>query len=142
MTPEGSESESATATLSLPEKIGPADLEALNQAVGALIAKLRFARGIPAGESHGRHSAVVALSAAWGFFLRFEPVRADNLHVPLLSLHSALLALDENNPEPMLTPTKRTGRAPSSPRHYVLIGIAVGASLRLESTGLSTKDSN
>ena len=69
-------------------------------------------------------------------------MRADNLHVPLLSLHSALLALDENNVEAMLEPTKRTGRAPSSPSRYVLIGIAVGASLRLESTGLSTKDAN
>ena len=46
MTPEGSESESATAAPSLPEKIGPADLEALNQAIGALIAKLRFARDL------------------------------------------------------------------------------------------------
>ena len=99
----------------------------LNKAVGALIDKLRFASGLPAGEAHGRHSAVVALRAAWGFLMRFESVQAQTLHVPLLSLSSALVALNENNTEPMIKPTKRRGRAPSSPRHYVLVGIAVGA---------------
>jgi hypothetical protein len=45
------------------------------------------------------------------------------LHVPLMTLHSALLALNENNIEPVLKPRKRTGRATSSPRRYALIGI-------------------
>jgi hypothetical protein len=74
--------------------------------------------------------------------MQFESVRAETLHVPLLNLSSALLALNENNVEPILRPTKRTGRAASSPRRYALIGIAVGAAMRLEWTGLSKADAN
>jgi hypothetical protein len=59
-----------------------------------------------------------------------------------MSLHSALLALNENNVEPILKPTKRTGRATSSPRRYALIGIAVGTAQRLEWTGLSPIEAN
>ena len=55
--------------------------------------------------------------------------------MPLLNLSSALLALNENNIEPILKPTKQTGRAASSARRYALIGIAVGAAMRLEWTG-------
>ncbi len=142
MAAEVPESELADAAPSLPEKIGPADLEALNQALGALFVELRFAHGLPPGETHGRLSAVVTLRAAWGFLIRFEPVLAESLHVPLMSLHSALLALNENNIEPILKPIKRTGRATSSPRRYALIGIAVGATQRLEWIGLSPADAN
>jgi hypothetical protein len=59
-----------------------------------------------------------------------------------LSLSNALLALNDNNIEPILEPTKRSGRATSSPRRYVLIGIAVGAAQRLEWAGLSPADAN
>ena len=67
MAAEVPESELADAAPSLPEKIGPADLEALNQALGALFVELRFAHGLPPGETHGRLGAVVTLRAAWGF---------------------------------------------------------------------------
>ena len=142
MATESPEAEPAGDARSLPEEVGPADLEGLNQALAALFAELRFARSLPPGETHGRLGAVVALRAAWGFLIRFEPVLAQSLHVPLMSLHSALLALNENNVEPILKPTKRTGRATSSPRRYNLIGIAVGAAQRLEWTGLSAADAN
>ena len=62
--------------------------------------------------------------------------------MPLLSLSSALVALNENNIEPILKPTKRSGRAASSPRRYALVGIAVGAAQRLEWVGLSPADAN
>jgi hypothetical protein len=74
--------------------------------------------------------------------MRFEPVLEERLHVPLMSLNSALLALNENNIEAILKPTKRTGRATSSPRRYVLMGIAVGTAQRLEWTGLSSARAN
>jgi len=74
--------------------------------------------------------------------MQFGSVRAETLHMPLLNLCSALLALNENNIEPILRPTKRTGRAASSPRRYALIGIAVGAAMRLEWAGLSKADAN
>lgn len=142
MATEPPESEPAKIAPSLPGTIGPADLEALNHALAALFQKLRSARSLPPGETHGRISAVVALSAAWRFFTRFEPVLTEKLHVPLMSLHSALLALNENNVEPILKPRRRTGRAASSPRRCALIGIAVGAARRLEWTGLSPKHAN
>ena len=69
-------------------------------------------------------------------------MRSESLHVPLMSLHGALLALDGNNTEPILKPTKRTGRATSSPRRQALIGIAVGAARQREWTGLSREDAN
>ena len=142
MATEAPQSEPVEDTPSLPEKIAPADLESLNRALAALFQELRSARRLPPGETHGRRSAVVALSAVWRFLIQFRPVLTETLHVPLMSLHSALLALNENNIEPILGPSKRTGRAASSPRRYALIGIAVGAARRLEWTGLSPKDAN
>jgi hypothetical protein len=65
MATEPLEPEPAEDALSLPETIGSAELEALNLALGALFGDLRFARGLPAGETHGRLGAVVAFSAAW-----------------------------------------------------------------------------
>jgi hypothetical protein len=142
MVDEAQSHDPAEATRDLPEKIAPADLEALNEALAALFQELRFARGLPPGETNGRPSVLVALGAAWRFLMQFAPVLAETLHVPLMGLHSALLALNENNVEPILRPSKRTGRAASSPRRYALIGIAVGAARRLEWTGLSPKDAN
>jgi hypothetical protein len=130
------------ATPILPENIAPGDLGALNQAVAALFEELRFARNLPPGETHGRMGAVVALSAACRFLTQFEPVLTETLHGPLMNLHSALLALNENSVEPILKPTKQTGRATSAPRRYALIGIAVGAAQRLEWTGLPRTDAN
>jgi hypothetical protein len=131
-----------SAEAGLPEKIETADLEALNQALAVLLGRLRLARLLPRGDTSGRPGAVVALHAAWDFLLLFEPVLAERLHVPLMTLQSALLALNENNIEPILKPTKRKGRATSSPRRYGLIGIAVGTAKRLEWAGLSPPDAN
>lgn len=142
MAAETPQPDSAEAASSLPERIAPADLEALNQALAMLFGELRFARSLPPGETHGRLGAVVALSAAWRFLVRFEAALAECLHVPLLNLHGALLALNENNVEPILRPTRRTGRATSSSRRYALIGFAVGAAQQLQWTGLSSADAN
>jgi hypothetical protein len=142
MSADTSESEPAKSAPGLPEKIAPGDLEALNEGLSVLFGELRVARNLPPGETNGRQNAVVALGAAWRFLMRFEPVLTESLQVPLMSLDSALLALNENNVEPILKPTRRTGRAISSPRHYTLIGIAVGAAGRLEWTGLSPLDAN
>jgi len=142
MAPEAHNPDPAEATPDLPDKIAPADLEALNHALAGLFQELRFARSLPPGETHGRLSAAVALGAAWRFLTRFEPVLTETLHVPLMSLHSALLALNENNNEPILRPRKPTGRAASSPRRYALIGIAVGAARRLEWTGQAPMKAN
>jgi hypothetical protein len=114
------------------------DSGALNQAFTALVDELRGVRCLPPG----RPSALAALGVTWRFLIQFEPVLTEGLHVPLMSLHSALLALDQNNVEPILKPTKRMGHPASSPRRNALIGIAVGAARRLEWTGLSPMDAN
>jgi hypothetical protein len=142
MATDAPEPESAEVTPSLPEKIAPSDIEALNHALAAFFRELRFARTLPPGETHGRLGAVVALRAVWSFLVRFESALAETLHWPLLSLHGALLALNENNVEPILKPAKRTGRATSSPRRYALIGMAVGAAQLVELTGLSAAKAN
>lgn len=142
MAAETSEAEPGKSAPGLPEKIAPCDLEALNEALSVLVGELRVARNLPPGETHGRLSGVVAPSAAWRFLMRFEPVLTESLHVALVILHTALLALNENNVEPILNPTPRTGRATSSPRRYALNGIAVGVARRLEWTGLSPLDAN
>jgi len=142
MTTDTPEAESARGAPGLPEKIGPDDLGALNQALSVLFGELRVARNLPPGETHGRLSAAVALSAAWRFLVHFDAILSETLHAPLMSLHSALLALSENNIEPILRPKKQTGRATSSPRRYALIGIVVGAVQQLEWTGYSPTDAS
>ena len=51
MATEPPESEPAEIALSLPEEIGPADLDALNEALAALFDKLRFARHVVTASS-------------------------------------------------------------------------------------------
>jgi hypothetical protein len=140
MAPKGPESASDGAASLLPEKIEAADLEALTQIFEALLVLLRHARNLSVGEP--RMGAINALHAVLGFLMRFKAVQAERLQVPLMTLHSALLALNENTVEPILETAKRTGRAASSPRRRALIGIAVGAARRLEWTGLSRKDAD
>jgi hypothetical protein len=127
---------------SLPETIGVNDLDDLNQTLETLLEGLRVARGLPAGDSNGRLSAVVALRAVYTFLMSFRPGLAEGLHIPLLNLHGALLALNENNIEVILKPIKRTGRAVSSPQRINLIGIAIGSARRLEWTDMSPAAAN
>jgi hypothetical protein len=123
----------------LPEIIGPADLEILNQALATLLGKLRDASTVYRnGRYGGRAGTLVALSAQWTFLMRFSPVLREVLHMPLLNLSSALLALNENNVEPILKPRTqpRGGRSYDSARRQALVGIAVGAVGQLQWTGM------
>ena len=120
----------------LAETIGPDDLPSLNRTLGALFALLREARGLQEGNNNGRAAAVVALRATAFFLMSFRGALTEGLHMPLLNLAGALLALNNNSVEPVLRPTKRTGRAVSSPQRFALIGIAVGAARRLEWTAM------
>jgi hypothetical protein len=134
--PSSETDEDSFAVGSLPETIDSDNLEGLNRALEALFGHLRFARGLPAGKTNGRANAAVSLSAVCTFLMHFHPALAEGLHIPLHNLHGALLALNENNIEPMLRPTKRTGRSVSSPKRFDLIGIAIGSARRLEWTGM------
>jgi hypothetical protein len=127
---------------SLPETIGSNDLDGLNQKLETLLEGLRVARSLPAGDTRGRLSAVVALGAVCTFLMSLRLELAEGLHVPLLNLHGALLALDGNNIEPILKPVKRTGRAVSSPQRSNLIGIAIGSARRLEWTDMGPAAAN
>jgi hypothetical protein len=122
------------------EAVGTADLEILNAAIKALRNQLRDAKTLFDNSADGgRDGAVVAISALWNFLMRFEPILDEALQWPLMRLHGALLALDQNNVEPILRPKRgpRGGRPPDSPARLALIGIAVGTVRRLELTGMS-----
>jgi hypothetical protein len=125
----------------LPEALGPADLEVLNQALISLFGRLREASALyPTGQNGGRAGVVRALGAVCFFLMRFNPALLEGLHIPLLNLESALLALNGNNVEPMLKPTVAPsgGRALDSPARQALVGVAVGAVRRLKWTGLKS----
>lgn len=129
----------AKSVATLPEKIAPADLEALNRAIAALFHKLRCARSLTASPLHERTSAVIAPSAVWQFLMQFGPIMAETLHTPLMSLHSALDALNSGTVEQVLQPTVSAsgGRTPDSAKQQHIVGYAVGAVGRLRWTGMS-----
>jgi hypothetical protein len=139
--PSGETAENTSCVGSLPETIGYNDLDCLNQNLETLF-EGSVARSLPAGDTRGRLSAVVALGTVCTFLMSFRLELAEGLHVPLLNLHGALLALDENNIEPILKPVKRTGRAVSSPQRSNLIGIAIGSARRLEWTDMGPAAAN
>jgi hypothetical protein len=88
------------------------------------------------GTEHTRRGARDSLAAVCSFLMSFDQVLAENLHVPLLNLMGALAALDENNVEPILKPTKGSGRAPDSPRRAALMACAVIAVRQLQDIGV------
>jgi hypothetical protein len=121
----------------LPAVIGDADLERLNRALAEMFDALTQAARLR-HTSNYRAAAIMALRAAWTFIARFEVGLGQNLHASLIELSSALIALNDNNVEPLLQPTPAMagGRAPDSPARQALIGFAAGAVGRLRWTGL------
>jgi hypothetical protein len=126
----------------LPETIGPDDVPNLNRALEALLTVLRHVRSFEKWDHNGRGAAVVSLNAVVSFLRMFRAVSNEALHTPLLNLASAVAALDNNKVERVLKPTKRKGRPVSSIRRFALIGISVGAALRLESAGMEAEAAN
>ena len=125
---------------SLPETITERDLETLNSGLGFLFAWLRQARQqYDKDEDGGRVAAFTALGAMWQFIMLFNSPLAEFLHVPILKLQDALVALDKNNVLPILKPIARPGRASSSQRMLALQGHAVGTVMRLQKLGLDPK---
>jgi hypothetical protein len=117
----------------LPEVLNPSDLININDALSALFTKLRFALSFYQNRQSDRTATVVSLNAAWEFLLCFDPALNEQLCLPLLNLSSALMALNDNNVAPILSPAAAPngGRAFASPDRLVLIGIAVGTVARL-----------
>src|SRR5947209_1701347 len=117
----------------LPEVLNSSDLTTINDALSALYTKLRFALNLYQSRQLDRAATLVSLNAAWQFLVCFDPVLNEQLHLPLLNLSAALMALNANNVAPILSPaaTPKGGRAFDSPDRLVLIGIAVGTVGRL-----------
>src|SRR5258708_4603990 len=143
MTAEGTDSapspDGATELHRLSETIGADDLEMINEVLTSLFAELRFASALYLDKRFAdRAATLVALSAVWRFLIWFRPVLDERLHVPLMKLSSALLALNDNNVHPILQPNtpRRGGRSQDSPDRQALIGIAVGTVERLLWTGM------
>jgi hypothetical protein len=126
----------------LPEVLNSSDLTTINQALSELFIKLRFALNLYQSRQLDRAATIVSLNAAWQFLIWFDPVLNEQLHMPLLNLSSALIALNGNNVAPILrpTPTPKGGRAPDSPDRLVLIGIAVGTVGRLVWTKMPVRE--
>jgi hypothetical protein len=126
----------------LPEVLNSSDLTTINNALSALFAKLRYALELYQQHQSDRAATLVSLTAAWQFLICFDPVSKEQLHLPLLNLSSALIALNDNNVAPILSPapTPKGGRPPDSPDRLVLIGIAVGTVDRLLWTKMPIKE--
>jgi hypothetical protein len=117
-------------------RVGPAELETLNNALSTLFAQLRDAKALFENAGNGgRAGTVVALSAVWTFVAQFGAAR-EGLHIPLLDLAGALIALNTNNVLPVLMPHPRSGRAYDSPKRQALVGFAAGAVEQLRWTGM------
>jgi hypothetical protein len=120
----------------LPGVLDTGDLPIINQALSALLAKLRSTlRQYQNHELSDRAVTVASLNATWWFLMCFNPVLTEQLHLPLINLSAALSALNNNTVAPVLspTPTQKGGRAPDSPDRLALVGIAVGTVERLRS---------
>jgi hypothetical protein len=121
----------------LPEAVTLADLTILNEALTSLFARLREAstlyRDVP---DDGRWGTIVTLRAMAEFLLRFQPIIADELYLPLFNLASALVSLEFNNVAPILRRIPRSGRAPDSVVRQVMVGTAVGAVKQLQFIGI------
>jgi hypothetical protein len=121
----------------LPEHITGGDLETLNVGLGFFFTDLRRAfEQFQQSEHHGRAGAVRALSATWRLVALFKEPLAKNLHMPMLRLQDALLALDQSTVDPMLRPVRRSGRSSSTGARAALRGHAAGTVTRLVQAGL------
>jgi hypothetical protein len=121
----------------LPELIGADDVPHLNLALAEMFLLLRHAT-VPRRQGKDRAAAIQALRALWTFVSRFDAGLRENLLAPLMSLASALMALDQGNVEPLLKPrlAPQGGRAPDSLERQFVIGVAAGTVRRLQWTGL------
>jgi len=127
----------------LPETVTAGDLEILNAGLQWLFADLRRAhRYFQNGEGYGRGGAGTALGALWRFIVLFKVPFAEGLHVPIIKLQQALLALNDNNVLPMLKPVKRAGRVKSSDEREALKGWAAGTVQRLLQSGLKPAEAH
>ena len=93
-------------------------------------------------EGHGRAGAIKAISAAWRLIALFEKPFSENLHLPILRLHDALTALDDNNVSSMLQPVPRTGRADSIGARTALKGYVAGTVMRLLEARVSRREAH
>jgi len=130
---------------SLPEALGCGDLPIINEALAALFTDLRYASTLYQNKDFSdRAATLVALEAGWRFLMRFQPARDEQLHLPLINLSSALMALNNNSVATILrpTPTPKGGRAPDAPDRHALIGIVVGTVGRLLWTGMPVREAH
>jgi hypothetical protein len=123
----------------LPEQLTERDLDTLNAALRFLFADLRRARQLfqASDGHHDRAGAIRALGPVWRFIALFQQPLAENLHLPILQLATALMALDDNTVVPMLQPPGEPGRGRSTVARAALRGCAAGTVTRLVKAGLT-----
>jgi hypothetical protein len=126
----------------LPDRIGDVELSTLNAAFGFLFGRLREARTQFDHEDNGRPGAFTALGAFWMFITLFRAPYQEELQVPILRLQDALAGLDENRVDPIVKPSPRRGRAPSSHAYASMKGHAAATVQRLLQTGMARDDAH
>src|SRR5262249_26961987 len=116
----------------LSESLSATELPRLNRALEFLFADLRRASHLfrDRGDK-GREGAVVALGALWRVVVLFDRPFSESLHVPLLRLQDALMALENNQVDPIVRAVRHRGRSASSVRQVALRANAAGAVRRL-----------
>lgn len=105
--------------------------------------RLRKAADLYRKHEH-RAEAIAAVDAAINLISRFDPGVCENLAAPLLSLNSALTALNFGTVEPVLQPKRdeKGGNTPDSMERQDLIGTAVATVRGLQWTGLPLKQAH
>jgi hypothetical protein len=84
-------------------------------------ATIQFAKD----EDAGRNGVTAALETVLRFLEKFDAVSRHGLTTPLARLYNDLLALDDGNVSPLLSPKSRSGRARASGFYDGLKGLAV-----------------
>ncbi len=129
----------------LTESLSFDDLGQINDVLAALFVDLRKAsQRYKNKDFSDRNATLIALGAASRFLMQFRAALDEQLHLPLMNLSSALIALSNNDVAPILKPTltaaPKGGRALAAADRQWLIGVAVGTVGRLRWTGLRDRE--
>lgn len=127
----------------LPETVDETHLDTLNSALTFVFALLREAkRQFHEEGDAGRLAAFTAVGALSQFAALFEKPHLETFDAPITTLMTALAALDCNSVLPIVRPTPRSGRAPSSHAHLALKGHSAAAVRRLVNSGLNRQQAH
>jgi hypothetical protein len=101
-----------------------------------LFTDLRTASEAHQHAGNDRAGVVCALKAISAFLMLFRTVERESLHLPLIALYDALIALYSNKVLPLLAPAARPAIPPATEARQVTIGAAAYVVASLQRKGL------